>query len=963
MSRSILPGQVDDSGPGPEILADVAGSINSLARRLKPTERNRIEDPRVIMINKQVNAPSADRDSFHDFGVAWALPALRVMIEGHLVGEPAIGIDIGLRQLRTDALIIGRAEDHVGLGRVAAYVERIAADVVRECPLAWQLDADAIAWLRERLVNLRPQAADRTLSLAASSTAEGPDTFALFADRLRRQVHHKHRKIEPPDLDKRPEVPIDDLYTAHALRPDADFRTGYRSAISTTQFVQSLRRAVVLGTPGGGKSTLARYVCFDLTREPWSPIVRRPIPLYVTLRRWNPDVQSVLDQLYLTASTFYQVDLPEDFLEVLLGAGLVLPIFDGLDEVLDLSGRKAMVAAIDAFHNQYPLAPTLVSSRHIGYAQAKLPEEDFDVMVLSEFGSEQVEDYSRRWFTHGAKMSPAVAATTTSCFLEESRSVHDLRRNPLLLALMCILYRGHNYIPQSRPELYEECARLLFKDWDRHRGIVLKLTFEGVVDDCIEHLAHWIFGNPEREKGVPEDQLIDEAQAFLRKRLYPDAAQAREVAKEFVGYCRGRAWILSATGSAAGASNVFQFTHRTFLEHFTGTYLSRNARSAAALADVLAVHIGEAPWAVVALVAIYRQKQNNVDAPDLIITRLLDLVEAARAELWEARALEFLAACLTIVVPKPAVTSRLVWQCLEHDTTVMAADAAANAAGLSFAPVSTKLHRARPENAVSLQATVLRWLKAQIREPQGIARVTLLLGTVSRQTEHGSGVWPAVVDKCRPLLAAEAERRAGTSTEEALNLVVSDILDPTMIIGLHGVRSLFVNYRDWAGRWQPALGPQIVIDALISESPPSYVEAILASVGRAVEAGVPLREKFVIDRRGLNPQVFALWVPVWSGARVAVAVGLVLLCCVWEEIAAAAGIPGARELFANENLADMDGVKHALERRADDGWSATDGVHSLGLPSHIESLVLDWAEHRLNFVAEVVVEPDGPDST
>ena len=47
-------------------------------------------------------------------------------------------------------------------------------------------------------------------------------------------------------------------------------------------------------------------------------------------------------------------------------------------------------------------------------------------------------------------------------FISESASVADLRSNPLMLALLCILYRGAGSLPRNRTEVYEQCASMLY---------------------------------------------------------------------------------------------------------------------------------------------------------------------------------------------------------------------------------------------------------------------------------------------------------------------------------------------------------------------------------------------------------------------------------------------------------------------------------------------------------------------
>src|SRR5581483_3069297 len=55
-------------------------------------------------------------------------------------------------------------------------------------------------------------------------------------------------------------------------------------ALSMDDFVHQLDRAVVLGDPGGGKTTLVRMLCRRLL--PKARIALAPLPIFVTLRKF-----------------------------------------------------------------------------------------------------------------------------------------------------------------------------------------------------------------------------------------------------------------------------------------------------------------------------------------------------------------------------------------------------------------------------------------------------------------------------------------------------------------------------------------------------------------------------------------------------------------------------------------------------------------------------------------------------
>ena len=58
-------------------------------------------------------------------------------------------------------------------------------------------------------------------------------------------------------------------------------------------------------------------------------------------------------------------------------------------------------------------------------------------------------------------------------------------------------------------------------------------------------MADWIYTNEYSKEGVREDKLIRKATEYLYGSTYEDSDEAKKVAKEFVTFSKGRAWIFS----------------------------------------------------------------------------------------------------------------------------------------------------------------------------------------------------------------------------------------------------------------------------------------------------------------------------------------------------------------------------------------------------------------------------------
>jgi predicted NACHT family NTPase len=175
--------------------------------------------------------------------------------------------------------------------------------------------------------------------------------------------------------------------------------------------------------------------------------------------------------------------------ERLLLTGRAVVIFDGLDELIDPSRRRDVSDLVEQFCSAYPLTSVMVTSRLVGYDQARLDDTQFSCYRLGAFGDDKVSAYAHKWFAAQEGVSRAEAGAEAEAFLEESANAQDLRSNPLMLSLMCILYRGAGSLPRDRASIYATCAELLFDKWDERRRIQRELRAGYLVDSAVGYLA------------------------------------------------------------------------------------------------------------------------------------------------------------------------------------------------------------------------------------------------------------------------------------------------------------------------------------------------------------------------------------------------------------------------------------------------------------------------------------------
>ena len=506
--------------------------------------------------------------------------------------------------------------------------------------------------------------------LACQQHLDIPAIFQ-YEQRYRRQVEGRHGSITPPHFDTTREIPLDDLYVFPTLQSVSEHvdekRQQEDQIVSVEEFLPHIQRTVVLGNPGGGKSTLAQKICHHLAASDKEQQIRggRPLtPILVTLRKYGVAKQdqrcSIREYIETEFEATYQLPpAPVHTLEYVLLNGHMLVIFDGLDELLETSSRQEIRDDVQSFCTLYPSTPVLVTSREVGYEQAPLHCHVFQVFRLENLDDQQVRAYVQKWFTvAGLYSSLNERQQKVEDFLKESQSVSDLRSNPLMLALMCNIYRGENYIPRNRPEVYQKCADMLFERWDRSRNILALIPFEAHIRPAMMYLAHWIYTNEALRAGVTEQLLVEKATDYLRQKRFADCDEAEQAARTFISFCRGRAWVFTDTGTEKDGERLYQFTHQTFLEYFTAVFLVRTHTTPESLLESLLAHIEEREWDVVAQLAIHRQHRQSEDAGDQVLSSLLAYTHnVENMKQWNV--LDFTVRCLQFLVPSPQVVSNV----------------------------------------------------------------------------------------------------------------------------------------------------------------------------------------------------------------------------------------------------------------------------------------------------------------
>jgi HEAT repeat protein len=343
---------------------------------------------------------------------------------------------------------------------------------------------------------------------------------------------------------------------------------------------QGAQRVVLLGDPGAGKSTLARYLVLSLTTLESGrrlSALRSYLPLLVELRSYaalqakgqHGTFLEYLDHLARTEG----LGLRQKTLDAYLTQdGRALVVFDGLDEVLDLEERGTIARQIAGFAVRYPKARVLVTSRIIGYRRATLADARFTHYTLQDLDEGQIGEFLTSWYAlalHDRPKDAEPRRQRLQVAVQESRPIRELAGNPLLLTILAIISK-HQELPRERWKVYDHAATVLVEHWDVNRHLRdrrIHADFLGEEDkkELLRRIAYRMQAGVGGLAGnyLTGDALREELERYLRSRYQRDPVEAKAIAIAMIAQFRERSFILSRYGA-----EVYGFVHRAFLEYF-----------------------------------------------------------------------------------------------------------------------------------------------------------------------------------------------------------------------------------------------------------------------------------------------------------------------------------------------------------------------------------------------------------
>ena len=206
-----------------------------------------------------------------------------------------------------------------------------------------------------------------------------------------------------------------------------------------------------------------------------------------------------------------------------LESGKLLILFDGLDEVA-VTDVNNVVGKIWDFVDQYRRNRFIVSCRKVmnigGFTL-------FTNVVMADFDDTQVEAYIKNWFasTPNAHQLDEGMRTAKQCWealnAEEHQVIKAVIRNPLLLAMLCMVYDDELHFPRTQIDLYEKAFGIFLKKWMAEKLVLLDSPINQDLDlSFIKKMISEIAAKNFKANRFlfSEAELINQIQEFCQKR-------------------------------------------------------------------------------------------------------------------------------------------------------------------------------------------------------------------------------------------------------------------------------------------------------------------------------------------------------------------------------------------------------------------------------------------------------------
>ncbi len=387
--------------------------------------------------------------------------------------------------------------------------------------------------------------------------------------------------------------------------------------------VVGLKRAIIIGEPGAGKTTSLRYLALALAGEPGTSADSRYrgfIPIVARLSKFARRLQS---EPNLTLATYLCDTLAPDlfatFLKSELENGHCLVLLDGFDEAYEPS---AIIECIHDFASAYGDNLIIASSRERAYRIAPLGI-GFEPVRIQPMDFQRVDKFIDFYYSASERSKDVVAGTEElKRELKLRPKLAELSKNPLMLTIIVSLHWRAANLPGHPIEVYQAATETLLENWPKYQG---RKTLEEtlplrLIIQILMPIAYSIL----LEGGlIGEDELLDKFANEISKAKLCDENQAYKVAVQWIEFICSRSCLIMDQGVDQQGKRIFGFLHQRLAEYMAAWYLCDRWNDGEE--DFVIAHIHQPKWAEVVPLFVAQVGNGGPAAASRLIRFILNL--------------------------------------------------------------------------------------------------------------------------------------------------------------------------------------------------------------------------------------------------------------------------------------------------------------------------------------------------
>ena len=355
----------------------------------------------------------------------------------------------------------------------------------------------------------------------------------------------------------RPEHPLDiqKIYIPIKIEGSSE-----NSLLDAHVVIEKYQRIVIIGEPGSGKTMLLKHILIKYALGELNLMSKKTIAVLLELHRLN-DQNLNIEQLLVDEFTRNNFPNSKIFIEKSLENGSLLLLFDGLDEVNNIT-RNRVIQNIKDFIEKYYKCYFILTCRSAIYRE-EFADEINRKFETVEFSDHQIHDFLQSWerdMIPKGKSSEQLMLT-----LQDRPRIMALARNPLMLTIITFLYSDADFVlPHSRTDFYRQATDFLLGLWHKERNLYRSSDKRLV----LQHLA---LGFQDKYQENADRRIMNLVEILKQIRdllpslnLQPDI-DARPLIDEIIE----RSGLMISIDSG----EYFQFAHLTLQEYFAAVEL------------------------------------------------------------------------------------------------------------------------------------------------------------------------------------------------------------------------------------------------------------------------------------------------------------------------------------------------------------------------------------------------------